>query len=99
LKKMKSTTTLINTARGEIIDEISLVKALKEKWIAGAGLDVYDNEPRLTKDLSKLTNTVLLPHIGSATEFTRKRMSEIAATNLIDVLEGRRPKYLVNNIE
>jgi glyoxylate reductase len=99
LKKMKSTTTLINTARGEIIDEISLVKALKEKWIAGAGLDVYENEPRLTKDLSKLTNTVLLPHIGSATEFTRKRMSEIAATNLIDVLEGRRPKYLVNNIE
>ncbi len=96
LKKMKSTAFIINTARGAIIDEKALVRALKEKWIAGAGLDVFENEPDLAPGLADLQNAVIVPHIGSATVSTRNKMAEIAAKNLIAVLNGEKPTSPVN---
>lgn len=95
---MKPTAILINTARGPVVDEQALYEALKEGRIAGAGFDVYENEPELTPGLEKLDNVVLLPHIGSATYETRERMSEIVALNIIDVMEGRIPRNLVYEI-
>ena len=96
LGKMKPTAYLINTARGPVIDEAALVVALKTGTIAGAGLDVYDEEPKMAAGLASCPNTVLLPHLGSATHATRAAMSRIAAENLVAVLEGRRPAHLVN---
>ncbi|HEX6646305.1 MAG TPA: D-glycerate dehydrogenase [Nitrososphaeraceae archaeon] len=97
LKKMKKTSFLINTSRGSIINEISLIKALKNKWIAGAGLDVFEKEPLPNQhELLKLKNVILLPHIGSATVQTRNQMSEVAAINLHNVLSKKKPLYLVN---
>jgi glyoxylate reductase len=78
------------------VDEAALVKALRERRIAAAGLDVYENEPRLTPGLAELPNVVLLPHLGSATESTRRRMSEMAANNVIAVLRGETPPNAVN---
>jgi len=97
LRLMKPTAYLINTSRGAIVDEKALLKALKEGWIKGAALDVYEREP-LPEDspLLKLDNLVLTPHIGSATTETRNRMAEIAAENLIAVLSGTIPQYLAN---
>lgn len=95
LKKMKKDAVLINTARGPVVDEMLLVKALKEKWIAGAALDVFEFEPKLAKGLAKLENVVLTPHIASASVYAREEMSRIAAQNIIDVLEGRTPVGLV----
>lgn len=91
LRMMKSNAILINTARGPIVDEKALAKALKEHWIFGAGLDVYENEPHVPEALMSLDNVVLLPHIGSATIETRNNMSELCARNIINVLEGRSP--------
>lgn len=97
LKLMKSTAYLINTARGSIVDEKALVKALKEKWIGGAGLDVFEKEPlSRNSQLLKMNNVVLAPHIGSATTETRERMAEVAAMNLLNVLNGEKPIYTVN---
>jgi glyoxylate reductase len=96
LRIMKNSAVLINTARGSIIDEMALVKALKEKWIAGAGLDVFENEPEITPGLKEFDNVVLAPHIASATLGTRQKMSELAAKNLLAVLEGRVPEFPVN---
>jgi len=96
LKLMKKTAYLINTARGPIVDEKVLVKALKEGWIAGAGLDVYENEPELTPGLIELDNVVLLPHIGSASIETRNKMAITAAKNLLAGLKGDTPPNLVN---
>lgn len=97
LKKMKKTSFLINTSRGSIINEISLIKALKNKWIAGAGLDVFEKEPLPNQhELLKLENVILLPHIGSATVQTRNQMSEVAAINLHNILSKKKPLYLVN---
>ncbi len=96
LRKMKPTAILINTARGAVVDEPALVQALKEKRLAGAGLDVYENEPQVHPELLKLDNVVLLPHIGSATVETRDEMARIAARNLLAVLEGRKPEFPVN---
>jgi glyoxylate reductase len=96
LARMKPTAYLINTARGPVVDEAALVEALKAGRIAGAGLDVYENEPAMAHGLADCTNTLLLPHLGSATHATRAAMSRIAAENLIAVLEGRRPPNLVN---
>jgi glyoxylate reductase len=97
LKKMKKTAFLINTSRGPVIDEAALIKALKEKWIAGAGLDVHDKEPiQLDNPLLKLDNVVLTPHIGSATTETRLAMAMKAATNLTKALKGEKPPDLVN---
>lgn len=93
---MKRDAIIVNTARGAIIKEEDLVKALREKRIFGAGLDVYEKEPKITDELKDLENVVLLPHIGSATLETRTKMSILAAENLIKALRGRRPKYCVN---
>lgn len=95
LKLMKKTAYLINTSRGAVIDERALVKALKEKLIAGAALDVFENEPKLTAGLKNLPNVVLTPHIASASWETRSKMSEMAALNIIAALEGKKPPNLV----
>ncbi|MGB9614061.1 MAG: 2-hydroxyacid dehydrogenase [Fervidobacterium sp.] len=92
---MKPSAIIVNTARGPVIDELALYEVLKEGKIAGAGLDVYENEPMLTHGLEKLENVVLLPHIGSATYETREKMSEMVAVNIIEALEGRIPPNLV----
>ena len=86
---------LVNTARGAVVDEEALVDALREERIAGAGLDVYENEPALAPGLADLDNVVLLPHIGSATHATRDMMAMLAAGSVIDVLSGREPNHRV----
>ncbi|MEJ2770803.1 MULTISPECIES: 2-hydroxyacid dehydrogenase [unclassified Stygiolobus] len=93
LRLMKKTAFLINASRGKVIDEKALVKALEEKWIAGAALDVFEEEP-INKDhpLLKFSNVVLTPHIGSATFETRHKMAEIAVENL---LRGLREEKLI----
>lgn len=96
LKLMKKTAILINASRGPVVDEKALVKALKEGWIAGAGLDVYEKEPKPAPGLTKLPNTVLAPHIASASIETRQKMSNMAATNCVAGLTGQRPPNLVN---
>ncbi len=96
LKLMKPSAFLINTARGKVVDEEALVAALKAKTIAGAGLDVFEHEPRLHPELAKLDNVVLLPHVGSATGQTRLAMATLTAENLLAVLEGRHPPNAVN---
>jgi len=89
LALMKSTAVLVNTSRGPVIDEQALVATLKTGQIRGAGLDVFEFEPELVQGLKDLPNVVLTPHIASATEEARDAMSEIAANNIIEVLEGR----------
>ena len=97
LKKMKSTAYLINTARGAVVDERALYKALKEKWIAGAALDVFPKEPYpKDSDLLKLDNIVVTPHIGSAGKETREKMGLLVAKNLIEFAMGKVPPNLVN---
>ncbi len=93
---MKPHSILINTARGPIVDEQALVDALKENKIWGAGLDVYEEEPKVHPGLIDLPNTVLLPHIGSATFETRTKMGLMAVENLIAFFEGEQPPNLVN---
>jgi glyoxylate reductase len=93
---MKKTAFLINTCRGPVVDEKALVEALKSGQIAGAGLDVYENEPLLEPGLADLDNAVLLPHIGSATVKARTKMAVMAAGNLIAGLKGEHPPNLVN---
>lgn len=95
-RSMKPTAYFINVARGAAHDEAALVRALREKWIAGAGLDVYEHEPKLVPGLVELPNVVLLPHLGSATIETRERMSLEAAENLLTVLRGGRCPNQVN---
>ena len=96
LKMMKKNAYLINISRGKIIKERDLIRGLKERLIAGAGLDVFEDEPiRSNNPLIKMQNVVLLPHIGSASVDTRNKMSEIAASNIIDVLKGRQDKALL----
>jgi len=96
LALMKPGAFLINTSRGAAIDEAALVRALREKRIAGAGLDVYEGEPRLQEGMRDLDNAVLLPHIGSASFETRSRMAEMAAMNLVAMVRGQRPPNCVN---
>jgi len=96
LGMMKKTAYLINSSRGPVIDEAALAKALKEKVIAGAGLDVYEEEPKVHKGLLKLENVVLAPHIASATIATRSKMATMAANNLVAALRGQRPENIVN---
>lgn len=96
---MKLTAYLINTSRGPIIDEQALVKALKEKKIAGAGLDVFENEPELSPGLAELDNVVLTPHIASATKETRDKMATMAANNIIAALDGQTPPNLVEEFK
>mgnify|MGYP005859508567 CR=1 FL=1 len=96
LERMKPSACLINTSRGAVIDEHALVEALRSRRIAGAGLDVYENEPALTPGLADLDNVVCVPHVGSATEATRTRMAVMAAANILAALHGREPPNLVN---
>ncbi len=96
LAQMKPTAYLINTARGAIIDEQALLKALQDNQIAGAALDVFEHEPALTPGLAELPNVVLAPHLGSATFETRDKMAEIAATNIIRYFQGKKPISIVN---
>jgi len=97
LKMMKKTTYLINNARGPIVDEKALYKALKEGWIAGAALDVFEQEPTPVQNpLLKLDNVVVAPHISSASYETRSRMAEMVAQNLVAFFEDKTPPNLVN---
>ena len=96
LRLMKPTAYLFNTARGSVVDEKALVAALQKKQIAGAGLDVFENEPHIAPELLNLENVVLLPHIGSASVETRTRMAVMAAENLVAALRGEVPPNCVN---
>ncbi len=96
LKAMKPTAVLINAARGPVVDEKALVQALREKWIFGAGLDVFEDEPVLAPGLAELDNVVIVPHIASATTGTRLAMGEIAVGNVKKVLSGLPPDTCVN---
>lgn len=88
IKKMKSTSYLINTSRGKIIEEKGLITALKKKIIAGAALDVFENEPiEKNNELLKMDNVILLPHIASASNTTRQNMAQISAKNILNILE------------
>lgn len=91
LKLLKSSAILVNTSRGEVIDEKALINILKRRKIFAAGLDVYEGEPVINKELFKLDNAILLPHIGSATIQTRSRMALLAAKNVISVLKNKPP--------
>jgi lactate dehydrogenase-like 2-hydroxyacid dehydrogenase len=93
---MKPNAILINAARGGVVDETALVGALKSKRIAAAGIDVFENEPKVRPEFFELDNVVLLPHIGSATQATRRKMAELAAENLIAALTSGKPPNLVN---
>lgn len=96
LSIMKETAVLINTSRGPVVNEKALVKALKEGWIWGAGLDVFENEPLIEPELMELDNVTIVPHIGSATIETRTNMGLIAAQNIVKVLKGEKPDTCVN---
>lgn len=96
LKFMKPSAFLINTSRGPVVDEKALVEALKNKTICGAGLDVFEFEPKLTPGLKKLKNVVLTPHIASARVSVRDDMARLAARNIIDFFEGKVPTGKVN---
>lgn len=89
---------LINTARGNIVDEAALVTALQEGRIAGAGLDVFEEEPALAPGLAECANAVLTPHLGSSTVETRTAMGNLAVDNLLAVLEGKPPLHAVNSV-
>lgn len=94
LSLMKQTAILVNTARGAVIDEDALVTALQRKQIAAAGLDVYENEPKLADGLVELRNAFILPHLGSATNEDRVWMCEIAVENVVACLRGETPPHL-----
>ena len=96
LSLMRPSAFLVNTARGPIVDEKALVRALEEKQIAGAALDVYEREPIVEPGLIKLPNVALTPHLGSAGLDTRERMAAVVVENIIAVIEGRRPPNIYN---
>ena len=96
LRMMKPTAFLINTTRGPVVDEAALTRALGEGWIAGAGLDVYEREPETHPGLTDQANTVLTPHLGSATHATRQKMAALAVEAAVDLFAGRRPRHMVN---
>jgi len=96
LRMMKASAILVNTSRGPVVDEAALAEALERKTIAGAGLDVFEQEPKVQPLLLKLENVVLAPHIASASIDTRRKMSVMAAENALAALAGRRPPNLLN---
>ena len=95
LKKMKPTAFLINTSRGPVVEESALEEALTMKTISGAALDVFEFEPKISAGLVKIPNVILTPHIASASIEAREQMSELAADNIIDFLEGGQPRNLI----
>ena len=95
---MKSDAVLINIARGGIVDELALIEALKQRKIFGAGVDVFENEPNFRKEFLELSNVVLLPHLGSASENTRRAMANLAAKNLVAALTTGKPPNQVNKL-
>ncbi len=98
LARMKPTAVLVNTARGPVVDEEALADALEAGTIYGAGLDVYDGEPKVNSRLLAAPHTTLLPHIGSATITTRTRMGQLACQGVCDVLAGRTPSNIVRPV-
>jgi gluconate 2-dehydrogenase len=96
LAKMKPGAILINSTRGGVVDDAALVEALQSGRIRGAGLDVYENEPKLNPGFLQLDNVVLAPHIGSSTEATRRAMAMLAARNLVAALAGTMPPNAIN---
>ena len=96
LKTMKKTAYLVNASRGPVVDEAALAQALKEGWIAGAGMDVFEREPEVHPALMGLPNAVLAPHIASASSDTRLKMANLAVDNCLAVLEGKTPPTPVN---
>jgi glyoxylate reductase len=96
LKTMKKTAYLVNASRGPVVDEAALAQALKEGWIAGAGIDVFEEEPKVLPALMGLPNVVLAPHIASASSDTRLKMANLAVDNCLAVLEGKTPPTPVN---
>ncbi len=100
LNLMKKSALLINTARGEVVDEEALIETLRSQKIAGAGIDVYSDEPYgANPDYYTLSNVVLTPHLGSASHRARNGMAEIAVDNVINILEGKESDYIVNRNE
>ena len=97
-KQMKSSAVLINAARGPIIDESALTEALKQHIIAGAALDVYEHEPKVSEELKQMKNVLLTPHLGNATIEARDAMAVIVAENVIAAANDQPIKYIVNNI-
>ena len=95
-KLMKPSAFVINTARGPVIDEAALVRALQEKTIAGAGLDVYEHEPDVSPELVAMPNVVLTPHLGSAVLSLREGMANVVVDNTIALIEGRAPVSCLN---
>lgn len=96
LALMKPTATLVNIARGGIVDDVALIAALRENRIASAGLDVFENEPALHPDFLTLSNVVLTPHIGSGSEKTRRAMADCASANLAAAMSAQQPPNLLN---
>lgn len=96
LQSMKPTAILVNSTRGGVVDDAALIAALKAGTIRGAGLDVFENEPKLDPGFLDLRNVVLAPHIGSSTEATRRAMAMTAAKNLVAALKGEQPPNLLN---
>jgi glyoxylate reductase len=93
---MKKTAYILNTSRGPVIDEAALVSALKAKTIAGAGLDVYEFEPKVSPELVAMNNVVLTPHLGSAVYELREGMAHVVTDNVLAIIEGRRPPNVIN---
>lgn len=95
-RRMKPSAVFVNTTRGPVVDEAALARALREGWIFSAGIDVFEREPEVHPELLACENAVLIPHLGSATRATRAKMAEMAAENLIALLQGGRPAHCVN---
>jgi glyoxylate reductase len=98
LSMMKPTAYLVNTSRGSVIDESALAKALRKKVIAGAALDVFENEPKIAPELLELDNVIVVPHIASASFETRSKMATMVAENVLTALSGETPPNAVNRI-